>query len=351
LKLRFTFVCCALFVWTQLASAETVVVVGAPVRSSDENETLTLLHGELASVGLEAVTAERPTAERSAVVDLRGWLEQLAEERKAIAVVEQLEVDGENVLDVWVRKAPGRFEVTRVKVEPGTTNIAARLAIRAIEALRASLLEVDWAARYRLEQHSPKPPPEPTPTPKAPRAPHVQQAPTSSHATVGLELGATVLVSPGGVNPSILPTVRVNWAVRSSWLLEAVFAGLGSHAGVTTRAGTARVTREYGLLGGSYRPWNDRAWWPFFSIATGVLHTSVDGQSGGELTAHDVDQWSALVDTGLGVVGRIYGSYHLSLSGDVQWAQPYVAIHFDEPTVATTGRPNLLLTLAVGAWL
>ena len=322
-----------------------VVVVRPPSPSPEPAEALTLLHGELASVGLEDMTIERPAAGSSAATDLRPWLEQLAGERGAIAVIDIFGDDEVSAVDVWVRKSPGRFEVTRVSVDPDTTNSSARLAIRAFEALRASLLEVDLATRYHRVQRSVKPPAAQRPLPPKPREP----ARDRDH--VGLEIGAAVLMSPGGVGPAVLPTVRVDWAVRPRLLVEAALAALGSSPSVTTRSGTASVAREYLVLGGCYRLWADQPWWPFFSIAAGALHTSVDGQAGLNLNTHVVDQWSFLADTGLGATMRVFRSYHLSLSGHVQLAQPYVAIHFGEPVTATTGRPNLLLTLAVGGWL
>jgi hypothetical protein len=39
------------------------------------------------------------------------------------------------------------------------------------------------------------------------------------------------------------------------------------------------------------------------------------------------------------------------MAAHVQVAAPYVAIYFNDNRVATTGRPNLLLSLTVGAWL
>ena len=38
-------------------------------------------------------------------------------------------------------------------------------------------------------------------------------------------------------------------------------------------------------------------------------------------------------------------------AGAVKLAQPYVAVRFLDSEVATSARPNLLLTLTVGAWL
>ena len=43
--------------------------------------------------------------------------------------------------------------------------------------------------------------------------------------------------------------------------------------------------------------------------------------------------------------------YSLRLAGHVQWALPYAAIHFVDTQVASTGHPNLALSLAVGASL
>jgi len=346
LKLPLSLACLTVFAWTQTASAATVVVVRPPGPSAQVDETLTLLHGELASVGLEDTTIERPAADGSAVTDLRSWPEQLAEERSAVAVIDVLGGDDVSAVDVWVRKAPGRFEVTRVTVERQTSNSSARLAIRAIEALRASLLEVDLATRYKQRPRATKAPP-----PPAPASALKPGEPKHHRDSLGLELGASLLASPGGVGPAVLPTVRLDWAVRPRLLVEASGAALGSRPAVTTQTGSASVGREYLLLGGCYRPWADHWWWPFFSIAAGVQHASVKGNASVEMDTHAVGQWSALADAGFGATVRFYRLYHLSLSGHVQLAQPYLAIHFDEPTAATAGRPNLLLTLAVGAWL
>ncbi len=328
-----------------MSAATVVVVVRPPNPSAEVTETLTLLHGELESVGLEDSTIERPAASSPAATDLRPWLEQLTAERGAIAVIDILGDDRVNAIDVWVRKSPGRFEVTRVAVDPDTTNASARLAIRALEALRASLLEADLAARYHRDERPTKPPSAQAPPPSQ------LHVPPSARERVRLEFAAALLMSPGGVGPAILPTVRVDWALRPTLLVEATLAALGSNPTVTTTTGSASVAREIMLLGGCYRLWPDHILWPFFSIAAGAQHTSVQGQAGLGMNTHLVDQWSLLADAGLGAAIRLYGSYHLTFSGHVQMAHPYVAIHFGEPVTATTGRPNLLLTLGVGAWL
>jgi hypothetical protein len=50
-----------------------------------------------------------------------------------------------------------------------------------------------------------------------------------------------------------------------------------------------------------------------------------------------------------GCFGR-RGCYDLTLAAHVQVAAPCLAIHFVDAVVATSGRPNLFLTLTIGAW-
>ena len=47
---------------------------------------------------------------------------------------------------------------------------------------------------------------------------------------------------------------------------------------------------------------------------------------------------------------RLPQRYILLLAAHVQLAEPYVAIHFEDAIVATTGRPNLVIVLTLGAW-
>lgn len=346
MRLLAALTCSALLAWAPTALAATVVVLRPLNPSPQAVETITLLQGELASVGLEDTTIERPAAGASAGTDLRPWFERLAGERGAIAVIDLLGEDGVGGVDVWVRKSPGRFEVTRIMVQPDTTNSAARVAIRTLEALRASLVELELAARYlRRRQNTAQPSVVRAPAPAKPREP------PRKGESLGLEIGSALVMSPGGVGPAVLPSLRFDWAVRPRLLVDVTLAALGTQPSITTQTGSASIAREFALLGGCYRPWSERAWWPFSSIAVGALHTAVRGRAGVDMNRHDVGTWSFLMDLGLGVTVRFRRPYHITLSGHAQVAHPYVAIHFGDPVVATLGRANLLLTLAVGAWL
>jgi hypothetical protein len=222
------------------------------------------------------------------------------------------------------------------------------LALRAVEALRAGLLQIDWAERRRRYE----PIAEPIANPSMAAAPAGEVHEPASHGErVGIEVGAVAVMSLDGLGPAVLPTVRVAWPARPWLVMQASAAGLGSRSTVATTAGNARVAQQYAILGGFYRLRSAQRLWPFFGLAAGMLRTSVEGQDGLGTGGHTAEQWSGLVDVSLGTGLRLYGRSYLTLAAHAQVAAPYVAIHIVDTVGATSGRPNLLLTLTIGAWL
>jgi hypothetical protein len=320
-----------------------VAVVRPANPSAAQTELVSRLQGELLSVGLDVTLAEHPDNRGLAEVDLLAWLEQLTSEKGASAVVDLVGDDALVAVDVWtVKNKPRRFEVTRVAVDPGVANPSERLALRALEALRGNLLENDLAARERSHaaaDASAVVPPV-----------NVLPAPSRGPERFGLEAGASVLSSLDGVGPAVLPTIRLGWAVRSWLWLNATVAGLGSRPTVATAAGNVRVDQQFGLLGGSCRLRAGKRLWPFVELAAGVLRSSLSGEAGPGVRGHTVSGWSFLVDGGLGAGLRLLGPSYITLAAHVQLADPYVAVHSLDGVAATTGHPNLMLTLTVGAW-
>jgi hypothetical protein len=332
----------AFFAWTWPLHAATVVLVRSPSPSSEVTETLSRIHGELLSVGLEVVLTDRPASREQA--DSRAWVAEVAAAGGARAVLDVIGDDTLVAVDVWtVKLPPGRFEVTRIAAESNTANPSERLALRTIEALRASLLEIDLAARQARG--------EPLSKPAAPTVVASALAPANERERFAFEIGVAGLMSLDGVGPAILPTVRAGWAARSWFIVQAALTGAGTSPTVTTTAGSASIAQQYGVLGACFRFGSDRRLWPFLGLAAGVLHTSVVGQPGLSMEGHDGDRWSLLFDASVGMGLRLYPRYYVTLAAHVQVADPYVAIHVADAVGATTGRPNLLLTLTVGAWL
>ncbi len=344
-RLRTTILCLILLFWASPARAVTVAIVRPLNASAVMTETVARLHGELLSVGLEPEIIDSPADGGLGTTDSRGWLEASAAERGVDAVVAVVGDAAPVAVEVWViDKATRRYEILRVPFEPNTESAAARLAIRAIEVLRSSFLEIDLAASERRSESIAKPP-----TASLPLG-EVNQ-PASRPERFGLEVGVAAVTSLDGVGPAILPIARFDWAVRSWLVLQAALAGLGTRATVATTAGNARVAQEYGVLGGCYRFRSERRVRPFIALSAGLLRTSVEGQAELPNQGHSVDQWSFLMDGSFGTGLRLGDRFYLTIAAHVQMAEPYVAIHFVDAVVATSARPNLLLTLTVGAWL
>jgi hypothetical protein len=337
-----------LLAWTGPAYATTVAILWPSRPSPDVTQALTLLRGELLSVGVEVTAFDRTAAHDVGGADRGAWLEPFAARGIGAVIdpiIDPLEDDELEAVDVWVaRPRPQRFEVTHVAVESGAPRRPEMLALRAVEALRAGLLQIDWAARKRRDDSPPKPPMHVLPASEMP-------APPTPHELLGLEAGAVAIMSLDGLGPAVLPTVRLGWALRPWLLVQASAAGWGSRSAVSATEGSARVAQQYALLGGCYRLHPDRRLWPFLGLAAGVLHTSIEGQPGWGTGGHSEDRWSGLLDVGLGAGLRLYGRTYLTLAAHAQIAEPYVAIHIVDTVAATSGRPNLLVTLTLGAWL
>jgi hypothetical protein len=306
-------------------------------------EAMNRLKGELFALGLEVEIVARPANREAEAVDPRAWLEQTANERGIDAVIDVIGETTPTAVDIWIfERSPRRTRVSRVVLEPDAPNAAETLAIRAIEVLRSNFVEIDLAARARTDD---------VPITEPPRDAPVKPPPSRLVERVGLQAGAGVLTSLDGVGPAILPLVRADWAV-SSWLVaQATFAGLGTRPTLETDAGSATVAQGYGVLGLCYCLPSDPGIRPFVSLSAGALRTSLEGRAQAPEEGHSVDQWSFLVDGSVGARLRFFERYYFTPAFHVQFAQPYVAVHFVNELVASSGRPNLMGSLTVGAWL
>src|SRR6185503_17143823 len=123
-------------------------------------ETLVRLKGELISAGFETEILDGADAAGGVAGDSRARLEQLAAQRGADAVVAIVGDLSPDSVEVWVvDKVTGKSVVRRVPFEPTAARASETLAIRAIELLRSSFLEIHLAAHDRRNQPGPAPPP------------------------------------------------------------------------------------------------------------------------------------------------------------------------------------------------
>jgi hypothetical protein len=315
------------------ASASTVLLVRPPNPSSLASEALVRMHGELASAGFDVSFAAAMVG-----MDARASLEMLASGPGVDAVVAILGDEAPDSIEVWVAdRMTGGSLVRRTSYQARGERDAEVLAIRAIELLRASLLEVDMAGR--------PPPPKPT-------ASEVARPPDPrDRARWGLEVGGNVVTSFDGVGPALVPFLRVDLALASWCVAQATAAGLGTRARVGSTVGSAEVSEEFLTGGATFRLRSHRGVRPVLSLALGALHTTAEGRTDWPYLAHTGWQWSFLADAGVGMWLDLGQRYELAIEAHAQLVEPYPVFRFLDTNVASSGRPNLLLTLALVAWL
>ena len=334
----------ALLLWAAPAHAATVAIVRPVNPPPAMTETLVRLHGELTSLGFQIELVDGPAGDGVRGRESRFWLEQLAARRGVDAVVAIVGDVSPDSVEVWViDKVTGKSVVRTVPFEPKAARASETLAIRAIELLRSSFLEIDLAGNERRGQ----------PNAPSPAVVHFVEMERRARRRegFGIGVGAAAILSLDGVGPAVLPTVRFEWALRPWFLLQAAMAGLGTRPTVATSTASAQVAQEYGLVGGCYRFRADQRLRPFMALSAGVLRTTVEGRANVPDQGRNADQWSFLIDGGLGTSLQLHDRFYASLAAHAQMAEPYLAIRFADTVVATSARPNLLLTLTVGAWL
>jgi hypothetical protein len=343
---RLTFVPAAAFalLWAMPAAAATVILVQPANPAPGMTEAVSRIHGELMSAGFDLQIVDASAVE-GAEGQSRGGLERLAVRRGADAVIAMIGSEGLDSVEVWViDKVTGKSVVRRVPFQAQSARGPETLAVRAIELLRASFLEIDLSSRI--------PPSEPKPSPPAAVVHFVgMERKAERPERVGLALGGLVMTSLDGVGPAYMPVARIDWAVRPWLVAQMTVAGWGTRPSVQAQTASAKVAQEFLALGASYKFRADRQLRPFVSLSSGLLHTSADGQAEAPDRSLHPQRWSFLLDGGVGVELALPERWHVSLAAHAQIAEPYPAIRIVDSVVATSGRPNLLLTLTVGAWL
>jgi hypothetical protein len=336
-----TLLCCS------SAVAVTVAIVQPADRSPELMEALGRLRGELTSVGFSTELIDVPrTAEAAPAGNVRPWLERLAKRRDLDAVVAILGASRADTVEVWiVDQVTGKSVVRTFQIGPHDPHTPEVLAVRAMELLRSSLLEIELTGA-EPDGHTHKRPP-------ATVVRYLESEREKLHPRrFALELGGLATAALDGIGPALLPTMRFDWAPQSPLLVHVEVAGLGTRPTISNDRGNAELTHSHGLLGASY---DFGATWPVqprLSLSAGVLHTTVVGQTHDPVyQGHSVQGFSFLLDAGVGA--RVQANDHLFLSLGIhaQMAHPAPAVRFDEEVVTTWARPNVGVDVTLGSWL
>ena len=320
--------------------ASTVVLVRPANPTAITAEALVRMHGELVSAGFD-VEIKAATAG----ADARTSLEQAASVENVGAVVALLGDSTPGSVEVWViDRVTGKSVVRRVPSQPESGRAAEILAIRAIELLRASLLEIAMAGG-REPPIVPKPPP-------AEVTRFVEHALESRKPSrFAIEVGGIGVASFDGVGPALLPMLRLDLALGRYVLMRVTLAGLGTRSHVEASSGSAEVAEQFGLLEAGVRLRPRKRWQPLFFLGAGARYTSAEGRASGLYQGETAGLWSFVADAGTGLRLSLSSRFEIALEVHAQLAQPYPAIRFPDSQTATAGRPDLLFCLTLIGWL
>ncbi len=327
------------------AHAATVVLIKAPHPSAIASEATVRLRGELTAGGFDVTVVESPAGE-----DPRAFLEEQAAAPDVEAVVAILAAAPTDIVELWViDRVTGKTVTRRLPAEPATARSAEVLSIRALELLRASFLEIALgASRAGPDPSTPPPPP---PPPEVARMTEVALD-NGWPKTWAIEAGGCLLGSFEGFSPSLAPVVRGERIWLDRIVGRLTIAGLGTPAHVKSMVGSASVSQTFGLVEVAVKLRPETRLRPFLSLGAGVLHVTAEGRGTAfPYQALSGDQWSPIADAGAGVRVALRGRFELAAEVHAQVARSYPEIHFVDGTVARSGRPTVIGSLTLVAWL
>jgi hypothetical protein len=317
-----------------------VMLVRPPAAPASVTEALVRLRGELLAAGFEAEVVELPLGG-----DVRESLERLAppagNARAATALVAVVASADPGSAELWViDRLTGKTVVRRVNAGTADATRAAEvLAVRAVELLRASFLELAIAPTGEAA----------APAPAAPVVERWATAPLEERDwTWAIEAGGATAASVQGPWNAFLAVARVERAFGGRFCARLAFTGLGTTGHLTTPTGSDEVSPTVLLAEAVMRFRRGRNWQPQISAGAGAMRLNVDAQETTPIQGLGGTRWSAAGDLGLGV--RIPVSRHrfeIGLEAHALLAQPYPTVVYMGQELGRVGRPTVLVTLTL----
>jgi len=272
-------------------------------------------------------------------------LEAAAARTEAVAAITVDQPESDATGDIWVtERVTGKTLLRHLRAEPGSEDGPAVFALRAVELLHASLLELN-------EPHPPRGtvPAEPVlrawvaPKPQS-TAEVVSTAPRAP--TVSVTMGASVFASPGGLPPGLGPTLIVAWTPLPSWFGEIAWSG-PAYRTFEDSSGSVNLNELLATVRARFDPLPQRARIRPFAVAgVGAHRLGANGVTTGDYSGFDASVWTGLGLLGGGLralAGETIG-FHLEIAGFATTSRPVVATPASE---AHTGRPGILGTAGV----
>jgi hypothetical protein len=328
------------------AAASRVVLLRSAGSDPLPRQAETLLAAELRASGFEVMTRDR-----SAETELRADIEAAAAASSPIAVLAIATAAGATA-EIWLSdRVTGKLVIRRFEAGP-EGDPAAALALRAVELLRGSFLEIAIEA-------PPARPSEPraTPPPEVTRfmAAAVLGRQPYFVGGLGIGLGAAVLGSPSALGATYAPALRLSYGGRGRLCLRLSLMAPGTTAQVPVRdgaqlLGTAFVRQDVALLEGLLAFRGDSRLQPFVGLGAGAHRVRVRGVGASPLfTDREGNSVGAALDAGTGVALRLGDRAALVLELHLLATLPSARISVVDQQAARVGPLTALGALGLSA--
>jgi hypothetical protein len=335
----------ALLAFSGEARAASSLVV-AVIRPLDPGpmvtEVVTRVRGELVAAGFQVALVDHVPGTDPGVE-----MRTVATHLHPLAIFGIFEQTDSGAADVWIADLLiGKTLVQRVGADPRegapAKDGSSVQAVRAVELLRASLLEL-VVERSSL-------PPSPLPQRDVAEAPpHDQGAPAPKAGSLGFEAGAAVLHSFEGIGPAIAPIVRVAYQPAPRVALRLTASGLGTRPSIEAPNGQAAIAQEFVLFEVAPILFADAVVRPLVSVGAGAYHFEAEGTASFPYASSTRQVWAAAFDAGGGAYLAASRHFGVSLEGHVLFTSTRPLVRIADVEVAAAGRPSVAGSLTLVA--
>lgn len=326
------------------------VVVVEPASDDGASEVRARLRGELRAAGFDVIALPAPSSgEPREVSDTTA---RDLHPAAVLLVASTPNTGGPGTGEIWLSdRLLRRTFVLKFSLNTSEpSRDAARVAVQAVEILKADLAEL---ALTREEE----PPPPPEPPPPAPPIPEIEPAPPAREPAgfePRVEAGIGVLQGFSGLSAALTPVVRLGLRLPEAWLGEGApaldvmlsCAAFGGELRKQRPAGEARVKQTLGTFAIATRFAPEHVAQPFLFVSSGVYGVRVDGLDTRGVS-RSADTWSAVSGGGGGLFVQPTKGIALVMSGELLAAWSRTLVNIAEQRVASAGAPVLLLSAGV----
>lgn len=342
---------CAGNAWA--ANSPRVFLVRTNSSTASAKEAMNRMQGELAAEGFDVSFVDSAAGEVPSL--------PAGEDTNSVSIELVVDADEQAAELRVIDHLTNKTVIRRTKIEAQeASQVAQVLSVRAVELLRASLMELLIRSRPRSAVEA-SPPVDVSAARKASTwaAGELQ---IQRESTWGFDAGGAGLVGFGGsIPPALLAVIRVRLLLGRAFQLRATAAGLGpttkvNAPSVAPQGSGATVSQNFGLFELVTTPWSDAAVAPVISLGGGPFNAAANGINPRGFTAITTSRWTAALDAGVGLRLRLSDSFDVDLEAQALLTLEQIVTRFAVPDGTRVegegiSQPSLFGSLTIVGWL